>query len=71
MEITDGWPSRQVDVYAESWRWADEDHNEWLADQPLDVLELGDEHMIHAEEFEKVWQEALKRCPPSSQPKSM
>lgn len=65
MEITDGWPSRQVEVYGERWRWADEAHNEWLADQPLEVLGLGEEHEIQADEFEHVWQEALKRCPPA------
>ena len=66
MEITDGWPSRQVEVYGEKWRWADEAHNELLADQPFEVLELGQEHEIQADEFEQAWQEALKRCPPAS-----
>ena len=33
MEFIDGWPSRQVEVYGEVRRWADEVHNEWLADQ--------------------------------------
>lgn len=66
MEIADSWPSRQVEVYGEMWRWGDEAHSQYLADQPLDVLGLGDEHSISAEEFEQVWQEALRRCPPSS-----
>jgi len=66
MEVTDGWPSRQVEVYGDSWRWADEAHNERLADQPIDVLELSEEHEIRAEEFEQAWQEARRRCPPSS-----
>jgi hypothetical protein len=66
MEITDGWPSRQVEIYGDSWRCADEAHNEWLADQPFEVLELGDEHAIPAEEFERVWQEAQRKCPSSS-----
>lgn len=66
LEITDGWPSRQVEVYGEVWRWADDAHNRWLADQPFEVLELGEEHEIPSEEFERVWQEALKQCPPSS-----
>jgi hypothetical protein len=66
MEITDGWPSRQVEVYGHTWRWGDDAHNEWLADQPLSVLELGDELAITAVEFESVWQEAQRQCPLSS-----
>lgn len=65
IEIADGWPSRQVEVYGPTWRWGDETNNEWLADQPFDVLELRDEHSIAEEEFERVWQEAQRRCPPS------
>ena len=34
-----------------------------MADQPFEVLELSDEHAIRGEEFERVWQEALRRCP--------
>lgn len=63
IEVNDGWPSRQVEVYGETWRWGDETHPEHLADQPFEVLGLGDEHAISAEEFERTWQEALKRCP--------
>jgi hypothetical protein len=66
LEITDAWPSRQVEVYGDTWRWGDEAHNQWLADQPSDVLELGDEHAITAAEFERVWEEARRRCPSSS-----
>jgi hypothetical protein len=66
MEITDGWPSRQVETYGDVWRWGDEAHTEWLADQRFEVLELGAEHEITAEEFEQVWREALKRWPRSS-----
>ncbi|MDI1447603.1 hypothetical protein [Polyangium sp. 6x1] len=66
MEITDGWPSRQIEVYGETWRWGDDAHNKHLADQPFEVLELGEEHEISVEEFERAWLEALKRCPPSS-----
>lgn len=61
LEITDNWPSRQVEVYGDAWRWADEAHNEWLADQPFEVLELSHEHAIPVEEFERVWQEAQRR----------
>jgi hypothetical protein len=66
IEITDGWPSRQVEIYGDTYRWADEAHREWLADQPFDVLELGEEHEIQAEEFEHVWQDAVTRCPARS-----
>lgn len=62
LEITNGWPSRQVEVYGPTWRWGDEAHPEHLADQPLDVLDLGEEHEISAAEFELVWSEALERC---------
>lgn len=66
LEVTDGWPSRQVEVYGDTWRWADEANKEWLADQPFEVLDLGDEHAIATEEFERVWQEATRRCPSPS-----
>jgi hypothetical protein len=64
IEISDGWPSRQVEVYGEIWRWGDEAHPEHLADQPLDALELGDDHVISSDEFEHAWAEALRRCRP-------
>lgn len=66
MEISDGWPSRQVEVYGQSWRWGDELHLDHLADQPFHVLELGDEHEISSDEFEQVWRKALEQCPPHS-----
>ena len=66
LEITNGWPSRQVEVYGATWRWADEAHPEDLADQPLDVLELDEEQEISSEEFERVWKEALEQCRPHS-----
>jgi hypothetical protein len=66
LEIVDDWPSRQVEIYGDTWRWADEAHDEWLADQPLDVLGLGSEHEIPEQDFEQVWREAQSRCPPAS-----
>lgn len=63
LEISDGWPSRQVEVYGEVWRWGDDAHREWLADQPFSELELEAEHAMSAEAFERLWQEALRRCP--------
>lgn len=66
LEITNDWPSRQVEVYGEVWKWADEAHPEHLADQPFAVLELGEEHEISSKAFDQVWNEALERCPPRS-----
>lgn len=66
LEVTNGWPSRQVEVYGETWRWGDEAHPEHLADQPFEVLELGDAHEISGDEFERVWNEAVKQCQPRS-----
>jgi hypothetical protein len=66
LEVTAGWPTRQVEIYGGIWRWADREHNEWLADQPLEVLELTEADAISAVEFERVWDEAQKRCPPRS-----
>ena len=65
IEAVDGWPVRQVEIYGETWRWADDEHPEWLADQPLDVLDLGVGDAISKREFEDVWKEAMQRCPPS------
>jgi hypothetical protein len=62
-EVTDGWPARQVEVYGEVWRWADQDHKEGLADQPLEVLGLTEKDSISKEEFEQIWQEAKTKCP--------
>jgi hypothetical protein len=66
LEVTDEWPTRQVEIYGDTWRWADEKHNEWLADQPLHVLGLDTADQIASDKFEQVWREALRRCPPSS-----
>ena len=51
VEFTDGWASRQVEIYGEEWRGADEKRNEWLADQPLEVVGLGVEDEIEASEW--------------------
>lgn len=66
IDVTDSWPSRQIEICGETWRWGDEAHNEWLADQPLDALDLGEADAISAEEFEQAWQEAQRRCPHTS-----
>jgi hypothetical protein len=66
VEIIDGWPRRQVEVYGGEWRWGDLAHPEHLADQPVEVLDLTEEHAMTANEFERLWEEAQRRCPPSS-----
>lgn len=66
LEVTDGWPSRQVEIYGQSWRWGNAAHPEYLADQPLDALELGEEHAISQDEFERMWTNALELCQPDS-----
>jgi hypothetical protein len=57
-------PTRQVEVYGELWLSLLEDYypgiGPGLGDQPLSELNLGTEHEISKEEFEEVWQEALK-----------
>jgi hypothetical protein len=58
MEITEGWPSRQVEFYGKTAIWGDEQNPEHLADQPFDVLELQPEHEIDAAEFEEAWRRA-------------
>lgn len=57
LEITEGWPSRQVEIYTNMRLWGDDEHNERLADQPFEMLGLSDEDKISAEEFEHVWNE--------------
>jgi hypothetical protein len=60
LEFDDGWPSRQVEVYGNTWRWGDRNHPQFLADQPLDVLELQAEHAISAADFEAAWRRATR-----------
>lgn len=66
LEFTDGWPSRQAEVYGHIWCWGDVAHPDRLADQPLERLGLEAVHAITAEEFERAWEEARSRCQPSS-----
>jgi hypothetical protein len=66
LEVTEEWPTRQVEVYGDNWRWGDVTHNQWLADQPFEELGLSDRDSISQEEFERVWLEAMRRCPPGS-----
>jgi hypothetical protein len=64
VEVTDGWPSRQVDACGEVWRWGDNDHPKYLGDQSIETFALGPEHEISAAEFERIWSEALPRYSP-------
>lgn len=63
MEIIDEWPSRQIEIYGDNWRWGDRLHTEYLADRPFSDLGLTDDYAIEADEFERAWQEALRRTP--------
>ncbi len=62
IEITGEWVSRQVEIYGERYRWADENNSEWLADQPLGELGFDFEDEITSEEFEKIWKEVKEKC---------
>lgn len=63
IEIDGDWPSRQVEIYGDTWLRGDESRLERLADQPFAVLELGPEYQIEEAEFERIWREAVERCP--------
>jgi hypothetical protein len=65
-EIENGWIVRQAENYGEQWRWGDEKHPEWLADQPESELGLDQATTIDASEFEAAWQEARKAWRPGS-----
>jgi len=67
LEFEGDWATRQVVVCGcPAWHLGDEHHLENLPDLPFAELELGAEHAISAEEFERIWEEALSRCPPAS-----
>jgi len=59
-EVEDGRVVRQVEAYGGVWRWGDDDHPQWLSDQPESALALDDGEVlaIGAEEFEGVWAKA-------------
>ena len=63
VEFTGDWPSRQVEIAGDTWRWGDNEHSEWLADQPFSVCGLDDVYKIPEDEFERIWQEAMRRSP--------
>ena len=65
-EIESGWIVRQAENYGEQWRWGDESHPEWLADQPESVLGLDGATPIAASAFEAAWREARKAWRPGS-----
>lgn len=58
---------RKIEIRDGQWNYATESHRkDYLADQPLSEAQdhpVTWEHEILAEEFEKVWEEALKRSP--------
>jgi hypothetical protein len=66
IEYCDDWPARQVEIYGD--RWFDSrtpyhpDLGPGLSDQPLSEHGMLPEHEISAAEFERVWQEAVRRA---------
>jgi hypothetical protein len=64
IEVTNRWPTRQVEIYGNVWLWGDDAHPKDLADQPFEDFAPWEEFAISPEEFELVWQEALQRRPP-------
>lgn len=66
-EIEDGWIVRQVEAYGEVWRWGDDDHPQWLSDQPESELGLDDTDVlvIGAVEFEAAWGKAREMGRPN------
>ena len=61
LEITDDWASRQVEVYGETWHWADEVNPTALTEQSIDDLDPDATHAITAADFDDVWAQALER----------
>jgi len=57
-------PRRQVERYGDRWFSSSEDYHDelglGLVDQPLSQLELGPDHEIRSDEFERAWQESDK-----------
>ena len=60
---------RKIEIRNGQWNYATENHRrDYLADQPLSESERHPatwQYEISTEEFEKVWDEALKRSPQS------
>lgn len=66
VEIEDGRIVRQAENYGERWRWGNDKHPEWLADQPESELGIEEAKPIDASELEAAWQEARKAWRPGS-----
>lgn len=64
VELVDGRPTRQVEVYGSTWYWSDAAQLHDLADRPLEEAGLRSPRTIDADEFERVWREARERRPP-------
>ncbi|MEH2198192.1 hypothetical protein [Nostoc sp.] len=65
LEFADNRASRQVENYSEKWFISNEIYHPEtgglaLCDQPLSYLDLGEEHEISKNEFENIWNQALK-----------
>jgi hypothetical protein len=65
LEFNDNWASRQVEIYGDKWfisnaTYHPETGGLALCDQPLSELDLEEEHEISNNEFENIWNQALK-----------
>jgi hypothetical protein len=65
LEFEGEWATRQVEVYRDRWLCSMVDYHPeiggGLVDQPLSVLDLGPDNAISREEFERIWDEAVRR----------
>lgn len=65
LEFDGEWALRQVEIYGDRWFDSRTDYHPeigpGLVDQPFTDLGITDDEEISAEEFERVWQEALRR----------
>jgi hypothetical protein len=66
LEFDGEWATRQVEIYGDCWFCSMKAYHPEigpaLIDQPFSVLELQPEQEITSEEFEVIWEKALKLC---------
>lgn len=66
MEFDGDWATRQIERYGTRWFCSNKEYHPeigpGLADQPLSASDLESEDEISKEEFEAVWEEAIKHC---------
>jgi hypothetical protein len=66
LEFEGEWAIHQVEKYNDRWFCSNKEYHPeigpTLADQPLSEMEFKPEYEISSEEFEGVWEEAMKHC---------